>query len=139
MAIIEVKCPNCGATISVEESRNASTCRRCGTSYLVREANRVKKPAVSEAVEVTEEVEETEETEEAEAVEEVEEAEETEAVEEAEETKEPETVKEEPTAASSKEDLAAEWRNKGLCQYCGGKFGGFFVKKCKECGKKKDY
>ena len=41
MANITVICPNCGAKISVEETKNASTCRRCGTSYFLREAKRV--------------------------------------------------------------------------------------------------
>jgi len=27
------------------------------------------------------------------------------------------------------------WREQGLCQYCGGKLGGLFTKKCKVCGK----
>jgi len=26
-----------------------------------------------------------------------------------------------------------------LCQYCGGVFGGLFIRKCKKCGRKKDY
>lgn len=30
-------------------------------------------------------------------------------------------------------------KNNMLCQYCGGVFGGIFIKKCKSCGKKKDY
>lgn len=32
-----------------------------------------------------------------------------------------------------------EYRSKGLCQYCGGSFGGFFARVCTSCGKKKDY
>ena len=32
-----------------------------------------------------------------------------------------------------------DWKNNGLCQYCGGKFKGLFTKTCSNCGKKKDY
>ena len=32
-----------------------------------------------------------------------------------------------------------KYREAGLCQYCGGKFKGFFIKTCSACGKKKDY
>jgi len=27
------------------------------------------------------------------------------------------------------------WKWKGLCKYCGGKLGGVFTKKCKDCGR----
>lgn len=30
-------------------------------------------------------------------------------------------------------------RSKGICQYCGGNFEGKIFKKCKRCGKRKDY
>ena len=30
-------------------------------------------------------------------------------------------------------------RESGLCSYCGGAFGGLFIKTCQKCGKKKDY
>jgi len=31
----------------------------------------------------------------------------------------------------------SDWRDigKGLCKYCGGKLGGMFTKKCKNCGR----
>ena len=32
-----------------------------------------------------------------------------------------------------------QYRNAGVCQYCGGSFKGFFTKTCTKCGKKKDY
>lgn len=32
-----------------------------------------------------------------------------------------------------------DWKEKGLCQYCGGSLVGFLTKKCSSCGKKKDY
>ena len=32
-----------------------------------------------------------------------------------------------------------QYRNAGVCQYCGGSFKGLFAKTCTECGKKKDY
>ncbi len=32
-----------------------------------------------------------------------------------------------------------EWRSQSLCQYCGGNLSGFFTKKCRSCGKPKDY
>ena len=31
------------------------------------------------------------------------------------------------------------YREKGLCQHCGGMFNGLFKKKCSKCGKEKDY
>ena len=34
---------------------------------------------------------------------------------------------------------AAEYRSHKVCQHCGGKFKGFFIKVCSQCGKKKDY
>ena len=33
----------------------------------------------------------------------------------------------------------ARWKAQGLCAYCGGKLGGLLTKKCKECGKEKNY
>lgn len=36
-------------------------------------------------------------------------------------------------------DMAREFKAKGLCAYCGGKFTGIFNKKCCVCGKPKDY
>jgi len=37
----------------------------------------------------------------------------------------------------SKQSLeqSKRWQEQGLCQYCGGKLGGVFTKKCKSCGK----
>lgn len=32
-----------------------------------------------------------------------------------------------------------EWKMRGLCQYCGGTFEGFFSLHCRRCGKNKDY
>ena len=32
-----------------------------------------------------------------------------------------------------------EYRENGVCQHCGGKFKGLFVKTCSSCGMKKDY
>ena len=32
-----------------------------------------------------------------------------------------------------------QYRNAGVCQYCGGSFKGLFTKTCAKCGKKKDY
>ncbi len=32
-----------------------------------------------------------------------------------------------------------QYRSHGLCQHCGGIFNGFLVKKCSNCGRKKDY
>ncbi|MGN0611072.1 MAG: hypothetical protein ACI4JI_04745 [Ruminiclostridium sp.] len=43
---------------------------------------------------------------------------------------------------SISEELEAKkisFRSQGLCQYCGGKFKGLFIKWCRNCGKKKDY
>jgi hypothetical protein len=38
----------------------------------------------------------------------------------------------------SLQEQRVKWRSKGLCQHCGGTFGRFF-KKCKSCGRQKDY
>ncbi|MBD5129241.1 MAG: hypothetical protein HDT43_04890 [Ruminococcaceae bacterium] len=35
--------------------------------------------------------------------------------------------------------LVEQWRQKGVCQYCGGNFANIFNKKCSRCGKMKDY
>lgn len=37
------------------------------------------------------------------------------------------------------EALKAERRRNGVCQYCGGKFKGLFIKKCSVCGNRKNY
>ena len=37
------------------------------------------------------------------------------------------------------EILKKERRDKGVCQYCGGEFKGWLIKKCSTCGKRKDY
>lgn len=37
------------------------------------------------------------------------------------------------------ECLKKERRDKGVCQYCGGKLKGWLIKKCSTCGKRKDY
>jgi len=34
-----------------------------------------------------------------------------------------------------REEQSKRWREQGLCQYCGGKLGGLFSKKCKACGR----
>ena len=39
----------------------------------------------------------------------------------------------------AKEENIKRWKRAGLCQYCGGKLKGIFVKKCISCGQKKDY
>lgn len=36
-------------------------------------------------------------------------------------------------------DIANDYKIKGVCAYCGGKFSGVFKKKCSLCGKEKDY
>ena len=36
-------------------------------------------------------------------------------------------------------NTAYEWKEKGLCQHCGGTFKGVFNKVCSKCGKPKDY
>lgn len=36
-------------------------------------------------------------------------------------------------------DIENDYKIKGLCSYCGGKFSGLFKKKCSICGKEKDY
>ena len=33
----------------------------------------------------------------------------------------------------------SQWRVQGLCEHCGGTFGGLFAKKCSKCGKTKEY
>ena len=146
MANITVICPNCGAKISVEETKNASTCCRCGTSYFLREAKRVteiaeepkkeekapkkaapkkksapkKKPVSEKPKQEAPVIEETPVVEEVPTVEET-------------------SAAEEEPAQPSEEEIQAKRRADGLCPYCGGKFGGLFVKKCKTCGRKKDY
>lgn len=35
--------------------------------------------------------------------------------------------------------ITKKYMREGLCQYCGGKFKGFFTSVCSVCGKKKDY
>lgn len=47
--------------------------------------------------------------------------------------------KEREEAEARKKVQQAQWRNAGLCQYCGGTLKGFFSKKCTNCGKAKDY
>lgn len=39
----------------------------------------------------------------------------------------------------AQERKIAEYRQRRVCQYCGGKFSGWIVKTCQECGKRKDY
>lgn len=36
-------------------------------------------------------------------------------------------------------DISNDYKIKGVCAYCGGKFSGVFKKKCSLCGKEKDY
>lgn len=36
-------------------------------------------------------------------------------------------------------DFSEEYKKLGLCQYCGGRFSGFFTKTCTQCGRRKDY
>lgn len=36
-------------------------------------------------------------------------------------------------------DIANDYKIKGVCAYCGGRFSGLFKKKCSLCGKEKDY
>ena len=37
------------------------------------------------------------------------------------------------------EKQRTDYRNRKVCQFCGGKFKGLFTKKCSICGKTKDY
>ena len=39
----------------------------------------------------------------------------------------------------AKEKQMADYRNRGVCQYCGGELKGLFSKTCTKCGRKKDY
>ena len=34
-----------------------------------------------------------------------------------------------------REQQSKRWQEQGLCKYCGGKLGGLFSKKCKDCGR----
>lgn len=34
-----------------------------------------------------------------------------------------------------KRKQSQQWANQGLCRYCGGELGGWFTKRCKQCGK----
>ena len=36
-------------------------------------------------------------------------------------------------------EISDYWARYGLCRHCGGEFGGVFTKKCKNCGREKDY
>ena len=38
-----------------------------------------------------------------------------------------------------KKRFILERKKRNVCQYCGGKFSGLFTKKCKDCGREKDY
>lgn len=54
----------------------------------------------------------------------------------------PDTQKALQNSKAATEKIAARqqrYRQKGLCQHCGGQFEGFLAKKCALCGKKKDY
>ena len=38
MGFVEAKCPNCGANLSVDSSKEAAICEYCGTPYIVEKA-----------------------------------------------------------------------------------------------------
>ena len=38
MPLVEAKCPNCGASLSVDNSKEAAVCDFCGTPYIVEKA-----------------------------------------------------------------------------------------------------
>ncbi len=38
MPIVEAKCPNCGAKLSVDNEKDAAVCEFCGTPYIVEKA-----------------------------------------------------------------------------------------------------
>lgn len=60
--------------------------------------------------------------------------------EKAEREKEAERLRlEEERRQEEERERKLDLRCKGLCQYCGGKFKGFLLKKCVQCGTKKDY
>ncbi len=40
---------------------------------------------------------------------------------------------------SRRQGMIRQWMGEGLCRYCGGEFGGTFIKKCNNCRRKKDY
>ena len=46
---------------------------------------------------------------------------------------------EEARAKQEAEQQKIRYRQMNVCQYCGGAFNGLFNKKCKVCGKPKDY
>jgi ankyrin repeat protein len=43
------------------------------------------------------------------------------------------------SSKNNQESELAQWKEKGLCSFCGGQLGGFLTKKCKSCGKPKNY
>lgn len=47
--------------------------------------------------------------------------------------------KQEEEERKRKERIIADYKNRGVCQYCGGTFKGIFTKKCSQCGRNKDY
>jgi len=40
-----------------------------------------------------------------------------------------------PVSISKEKAQSLRWQAQGLCKYCGGKLGGLFTKKCKDCGR----
>ncbi len=38
MSLVEAKCPNCGAKLSVDNEKDAAVCEFCGTPYIVEKA-----------------------------------------------------------------------------------------------------
>jgi hypothetical protein len=44
-------------------------------------------------------------------------------------------AEQEAREAERRRQQQQQWQEQGLCKYCGGKLGGLFTKKCKDCGK----
>lgn len=38
LPLVEAKCPNCGANLSIDDSKEAAVCEYCGTPYVVEKA-----------------------------------------------------------------------------------------------------
>ena len=43
MELIKIKCPNCGASIEINEKLKNATCNYCGTSFMVKKESEIKK------------------------------------------------------------------------------------------------
>ena len=118
--LIQLKCENCGSTLKKECDGKAFACECCGSRYVL--SGRENSELIYSKIRSNWE----------ERKKQIEQA-------AAERQRRNEEEKEKERCRLAEIEQRAYWIRNKLCRHCGGEFDGRLFKKCKICGKSKDY